>query len=397
MREAGALQRRRAIRSASDLLRLCFGFVLGRFSLRMLASWASTEGVADLSDVAALKRLRASADWLGLLAARLLRARYPEVAAGARDQHRLVAVDATMVVPPGDKRDYWLVHTVFDLHDLTFRVVETSDRFERERLTRGGVRPGEVRIADRFHARAEELAAVRAEDAHFLVRAASTYPRLLGSNGKRLDRAALLAEADQAGSLDRPVTVASAKSKTRVAARLVIVPHPRPPRERASRPSGTREPPATRPPRPGLRLRAISCSSPRSTRTNGRPTGSSPPTAFAGRWNSPSSGSSPLSGWRICAPATPIWREPGSIRRFSPPSSPKTSGRTSIQRRRTLSPNVPRSPRRLPIWRIVRLAVLRLTLVTLASLQSPRPSPAAIRRLTEPPRQRQSRAHRMIS
>ena len=160
MREAGALQRRRAIRSASDLLRLCFGFVLGRFSLRMLASWASTEGVADLSDVAALKRLRASADWLGLLAARLLRARYPEVAAGARDQHRLVAVDATMVVPPGDKRDYWLVHTVFDLHDLTFRVVETSDRFERERLTRGGVRPGEVRIADRFHARAEELAAV---------------------------------------------------------------------------------------------------------------------------------------------------------------------------------------------------------------------------------------------
>jgi Transposase DDE domain len=226
MREAGALQRRRAIRSASDLLRLCFGFVLGRFSLRMLASWASTEGVADLSDVAALKRLRASADWLGLLAARLLRARYPEVAAGARDQHRLVAVDATMVVPPGDKRDYWLVHTVFDLHDLTFRVVETSDRFERERLTRGGVRPGEVRIADRFHARAEELAAVRAEDAHFLVRAASTYPRLLGSNGKRLDRAALLAEADQAGSLDRPVTVASAKSKTRVAARLVIVPLP---------------------------------------------------------------------------------------------------------------------------------------------------------------------------
>ena len=38
MREAGALTRRRAIRTASDLLRLCFAFVLGRQSLRMLAT-----------------------------------------------------------------------------------------------------------------------------------------------------------------------------------------------------------------------------------------------------------------------------------------------------------------------------------------------------------------------
>jgi hypothetical protein len=226
MREAGALQRRRAIRTASDLLRLCFAFVLGRQSLRMLASWASAQGLADLSDVAALKRLRASADWLGLLVSALLAARYPEVAAGGSGQRRLVAVDATMVVPPGAKRDYWLVHTVFDLEDLAFRVVETSDRFERERLTRGGVRAGEVRIADRFHARAEEFAAVRAEGADFLVRAASTYPRLLGADGKRLDRAPLLAEATRAGLIDRPVTVASAKSKARVAARLVIAPLP---------------------------------------------------------------------------------------------------------------------------------------------------------------------------
>jgi hypothetical protein len=27
-------------------------------------------------------------------------------------EERLVAVDATTVVPPGDKRDYWLVPTI---------------------------------------------------------------------------------------------------------------------------------------------------------------------------------------------------------------------------------------------------------------------------------------------
>ncbi len=29
-----------------------------------------------------------------------------------------MAVDATVVAPPGPKRDYWMVHTVFDLSRL---------------------------------------------------------------------------------------------------------------------------------------------------------------------------------------------------------------------------------------------------------------------------------------
>lgn len=228
LRATGALQRRRAVRGADQLLRLCFAFVLGRLSLRLLAGWAAAQGVADLSDVALLKRLRASADWLGLLVSHLLAERYPEARARPAQPHRLVAVDATTVVPPGPKRVYGLVRTVFDLDDLAFRAVEVSDRCERERLARGGVRAGEVRIADRFHARAEEFAAVTGAGADFLVRAAATYPRLLDAMGKRLDRARFLAEAAKAGLVDTPVTVASAKSEVRVAARLVIVPLPPP-------------------------------------------------------------------------------------------------------------------------------------------------------------------------
>lgn len=79
---------------------------------------------------------------------------------------------------------------MFDPAGLSFRRAEVSDRRARERLTRGGVQAGEVRIAGRGHARAEDLAAVRGGGADFPVRAASSYPRLLDGEDKRLDRLA---------------------------------------------------------------------------------------------------------------------------------------------------------------------------------------------------------------
>jgi Transposase DDE domain len=222
-RSCGALRRRRQVRSAAELLRLCLAYVLGRLSLRALSAWAAAQGWAAMSDVAILNRLRASADWLGMIAAALLAERYPEATAGTGEQ-RLVAVDATTVVPPGDKRAYWLMHTVFDLADLRFRVVEVTGRSEPERLARGGVRPGEVRIADRGHARADDLAEVVAGGADFLVRAAANYPRLVDQTGHSLDRLALCREATRERPADRPVMVTKGKSSTGVLARLVIIP-----------------------------------------------------------------------------------------------------------------------------------------------------------------------------
>lgn len=252
-RSCGALLRRRQVRSAAALLRLCLAYVLGRLSLRGLSAWATAQGwaahprpasgglgtPAAMSDVAILNRLRASADWLGTLAAALLAERYPEAVADTSEQ-RLVAVDATSVVPPGDKRDYWLVHTVFDLTDLRFRAVEVTGRNEPERLARGGVRPGEIRIADRGHARADDLAEVAAGGADFLVRAAADYPRLLDQTGCPLDRLALCRQATRERPADAPVLVAPVsvadippgdraggpmgKSSTGVPARLVIIP-----------------------------------------------------------------------------------------------------------------------------------------------------------------------------
>src|SRR5258707_3166690 len=69
---SGALVRRREIKNAADLLRLALAYGPCGMSLRTVAAWAETIGLGELSDVAALKRLRASADWLQEVTGNLL-------------------------------------------------------------------------------------------------------------------------------------------------------------------------------------------------------------------------------------------------------------------------------------------------------------------------------------
>ncbi|NKJ38363.1 hypothetical protein FHT28_005114 [Rhizobium sp. SG570] len=70
-RTSKALVRRRGVGDAATLLRLALAYGPGGMSLRSAAAWAGPNDVAAISDVALLKRLRGSADWLGDIAGAL--------------------------------------------------------------------------------------------------------------------------------------------------------------------------------------------------------------------------------------------------------------------------------------------------------------------------------------
>src|SRR5262249_60958894 len=63
-REFGAFQKARKIKSAVDQLRLVLAYCWGAWGLRLTAAWAEAIGLASLSNVALLKRLRNSTEWL---------------------------------------------------------------------------------------------------------------------------------------------------------------------------------------------------------------------------------------------------------------------------------------------------------------------------------------------
>src|SRR5437763_16513138 len=123
-RETRSLVRRRAVRCADDLLHLAFVYAVANLSLRSTAFWASEAGVADFSDVALLKRLKAAAPIVGRLLTEKLAER-PELPAlgdeegcpGARPT-RVRLLDATVVCRPGAAGTDFRIHLGFDLRSL---------------------------------------------------------------------------------------------------------------------------------------------------------------------------------------------------------------------------------------------------------------------------------------
>jgi Transposase DDE domain len=236
-RETLAFQRPREVKSGVDLLRLVLAYCLGVTGLRLTAAWAEGIGLASLSNVALLGRLRNCSTWLEQIVARLLaRAESPPGAVpGAGRPIRLI--DATVVCKAGksarETGRVWRIHAGFDLpfagRGEGFSAFELTDGREAERIERLAVIPGEIRIADAVHCRADGLAKVIADGADVVVRASWQSARWLDENSDPLDLVLTLVRAEggiEGGIIDRPVQLAR-KGAAPVALRLVAIKMPK--------------------------------------------------------------------------------------------------------------------------------------------------------------------------
>src|SRR5450432_132070 len=161
-REFGAFERARRIKCAVDQLRLVLAYCWGTRGLRLTAAWAEAIGLASLSNVALLKRLRNSADWLERLVSRLLGAGVREACVAAAKGRPVRLVDATVVTKAGrDDREsggVWRVHSVFDLASERFSAFELTDESEGEVIDRADVVAGEIRVGDRAYLHPDRVA-----------------------------------------------------------------------------------------------------------------------------------------------------------------------------------------------------------------------------------------------
>lgn len=226
---SGALLRRRQIKTARDLLRLALVYGPGGQSLRDTATWAGLEGLADLSKTAVLYRLRDGADWFARIAAALLAKRSSGLLEAGRTWlgHNVRLVDASCITAPGQGQE-WRLHAVYDLSRQRFDRLELTDKGQGEALEHHAVRPGDLMIGDRVHARPDGLGHVLAGGGDFLVRLGSKSLRLQHPNGRAFDLAQALRASKAKGGFDQPVQVlhAGRQSFTPLQARLVILPKP---------------------------------------------------------------------------------------------------------------------------------------------------------------------------
>jgi hypothetical protein len=236
-RATGAFRRPREVRCGVDLLRLIFAYCLGVMGLRLTAAWAETIGLASLSNVALLGRLRNAVPWLESILARLLaqastgsRGSSGGSSGGAAAGRRLIRlVDATTVRKAGksarESGRLWRVHAVFDLPTERFSAFELTDEKGAERINRIKVIPGELRLGDAVHCRADDLADVIAQGGDVLVRAAWTSARWQEKDGRAFDIVSVLVNS-ATGIIDRPIRLWRKQAEP-LAVRLVAIKMPK--------------------------------------------------------------------------------------------------------------------------------------------------------------------------
>lgn len=148
--ELGAMRRLRGFDSVEALLRVLLIHLADGCSLRETVVRARAGDLADVSDVALLKRLRGCGPWFQWMAQELAASMSLPVAPDKLLAGRRVRlVDGSSVCEPGATGSTWRLHYVLNLHTLSCEEVHVTEATEGESLTRFAIHAGDVMMADR--------------------------------------------------------------------------------------------------------------------------------------------------------------------------------------------------------------------------------------------------------
>ena len=171
-RQTKAIERKRALDSGADLLRLALARGPGGLSLSETAAWATMLGFAEMSDPAVKYRLDKAVEFLDAVMVCQLADQAPGAAVRWTGRS-LRACDGSCFCEPGSKTASWRLHAVYDFGRGGFSHLELTDKHGAEAIERGAPVPGEIRVGDRNFARAPSLHRFRkqsANQADFIVR-----------------------------------------------------------------------------------------------------------------------------------------------------------------------------------------------------------------------------------
>ena len=203
-RVTGAITRLRGFDSIESVLRVLLMHVASGWSLRETAVRAKLAGIAEVSDVTLLNRLRQSGPWLQQLCQQLWkdnRVDLPTAIAG----YPVRVVDGSVVKEPGKTGSQWRLHYSLRLPSLEcdeFILTAAQGQGNGDRLGRFHFSKEELVLADAGYSKPPGIAAVHRQGARLCVRLNPGTLALLDEGGLPL---ALL---DRLRTITRPAQAA---------------------------------------------------------------------------------------------------------------------------------------------------------------------------------------------
>jgi hypothetical protein len=189
-------------KSAASFIRVLLLHVANGLSLRETAVRAREGGLADLSDVAVLKRLRKSRNWLRQLCLALFRER--GLPLGRRAGLQLRVFDATNVKEPGRTGSVWRIHYSVQIPSLEcdfFKLTGTSGEGTGETFRQFPVNAGDYILADRGYSHGAGISHIALHQAYLCVRLNSQSLPLLDPQGEPFPLFERLKTVEQAGQI----------------------------------------------------------------------------------------------------------------------------------------------------------------------------------------------------
>ncbi len=141
------------------------------YSMRETAARAKLSGLADISDVAILGRLRKAKDWLHSLCVALFEEQ--GIALRTESDFPVRLFDATNVKEPGKTGSLWRIHYSVQLPSLTcdfFKLTATKGKGTGESFFQYSIKKGDYIIADRGYSTASGIHHVVSKMAYVMVR-----------------------------------------------------------------------------------------------------------------------------------------------------------------------------------------------------------------------------------
>jgi hypothetical protein len=169
--ETNVLKGLRKDKSEGNLLRTLLIHLAAGHSLRETALRARQAQLADMSDVALLKRLRKSKDWLAAMCVSMFQDR--GVSVGDAEDFEVRLVDGTEVKEPGKTGSLWRIHYSVRVPSLKcdfFKITAVEGEGAGESLRQFPIHAGDHLVADRGYGTASGIEYVSHAGGFVLVR-----------------------------------------------------------------------------------------------------------------------------------------------------------------------------------------------------------------------------------